>query len=863
MTILTIDSLIKTQSEKFPHKIAIKYRGQTITYYELYKSSNQFANFLIQKNITSGDIIGMAMNRSIQMVISILACLKMGVAYIPIGIDNPKDRVDYLLQNTGAKALLTSEQHEKEFEAVERKFLFEDFGRDKETYSSEISTFENLENSLAYILHTSGSTGMPKGVEILQKNLLNFLLSMQVEPGISPEDIVLSITTISFDIAQLEIFLPLISGAKLYIEDLETTRDGRLLLETIKNEKISIVQGTPFTWRMMLEFGWDKKLPIKALIGGEALSKELAEKLVERCNELWNMYGPTETTVWSLIKKISSEDKIITIGKPIRNTQVYLLNEKLNEVPSGEIGEIYIGGDGVGRGYNNRPELTIKAFLNDPFIVTPGNKIYKTGDLGKMLDNGEIQCLGRIDHQIKIRGFRIETEEIEFQIKKQEHVKEVIVIAHKDSFENLRLVAYIVTKERVNVEQSQEYIHLWKSELKLILTDYMIPSVFMIISEIPLMSNGKVNRKALPEPTTRSSGLIYEKPETDMQKFLITAWENEIGIKEISTTDDFFELGGTSLIATKIMIQIEKFTGKRLPITTIFKYPQIKQLATFTEEYSSENANSIIVPFKESGTKFPLYIIHGIGLNVLNIRFLASKMDADQPVLGVQSIGLDGTNIDDIISFEDIASIYVKEITQHNPTGPYLIIGYSFGGFIAFEIARQLKEMGKEVALLGMIDTNLQKSTVRSTQLKKIYVKVIRQVYKLAFRINSFISNPTKDIHYLKMYYRERNSKDSRLVFGEIMPDFMIQISRKLQKAKSNYLFKPFDITIDLFKSKERFYFVDDHIYFGWKELALKGVNLYITQGDHKDMMQNPNVENLAKQMQNRIDEINMIYKKP
>jgi amino acid adenylation domain-containing protein len=733
--------------------------------------------------------------------------------------------------------------------------VFDQFWANRFNYSLNSSSTKEFGNNIAYILYTSGSTGMPKGVEIQQNCLHNFLLSMQKEPGITAADTMLSITTITFDIAELEIYLPLISGASLHIVDMEVARDGRKLLEVIKNENISIVQATPFTWRMMLEFGWEEKLPIKALIGGEALPKELAAKLVPRCNELWNMYGPTETTIWSLIKKISIDDPIITIGKPIQNTNVYLLDEQLNEVPTGEIGEIYIGGAGVGRGYVRRPELTVKAFIEDKFTGIPGKKIYKTGDLGKMLESGEVQCLGRIDHQIKIRGFRVETEEIEFQLKQQENVKQALVIAHKDALENVRLIAYIVPHIELDEVSEEKHILVWKNELNKVLPEYMLPSDYMAISEIPLMSNGKVNRKALPEPVIRSFSSTHTEPISEMENKLLKIWTENIGIQNIGTEVNFFELGGNSLIAIKVMLKIEEQTGKRLPIATLFRYPTIKRLASFIEEYEYDDSYNVLVPIKDSGTKPPLYIVHGIGLNILNLRGLAMQMDIDQPVFGLQAVGLNGKD-ETLENIEEVATFYINEILHHNPEGPYAIAGYSFGGYIAFEMVKQLKVMKKKVILLAMFDTNVQNPAHQYKLFKKIKVKSIRQYHKVKFRIKSFAKDPIADINFLKTYFQHRiNSSFSKAYHPENMPAFMVVIAKKLEHALRVYSMKPCDVKIDLFKANERLYFVDDPKFLGWKKYALGGVQVYTIPGDHKIMLYPPNDKIMADILQNRLNE--------
>lgn len=455
-----LHELIAQSAAQHPTKTALRFNQEAISYRVLNETANQLAHHLIQKGITEGDIIGIALDRSPDMLITLLAVLKAGAAYLPLDPDYPQERVTFMLTDSAARMLITSKKYQGRLKSQATELLIENAlaeskGNGKEDPGTSVSG-----DHLAYVLYTSGSTGKPKGVLIEHHNLVNFLLSMQQAPGISKNDVLLAVTTISFDIAGLELYLPLISGATVLLADPAVTRDGRSLLDLIKAEKVSILQATPSTWRMLLDAGWEKPLPLKALCGGEALSNDLAEKLTAKCAELWNMYGPTETTVWSTVKQIGKA-QAITIGRPIHNTQVYILDEFLKPVPEGTVGEIYIAGDGVARGYLNRPELTDERFLKNPFGVVPESLMYRTGDLGKFLTTGEIQCLGRIDHQVKIRGHRIELGEIENVITTIKEVKEAAVIAHNAPSGDQVLVAYVVPESVVTNEKAPSWQERW------------------------------------------------------------------------------------------------------------------------------------------------------------------------------------------------------------------------------------------------------------------------------------------------------------------------------------------------------------------------------------------------------------------
>lgn len=852
-----IYQLISNQSLLHPNKVAIKYNGKSITYAELVKSANQFASFMAQKSVKRNEIIIVAMDRSIDMVIAMIGLLKSGITYLPILPDYPKDRLNYILENSNTGHIYSSYKFKDQYGEYPGAIFADEFLSVKDSLEEMPDDGINHSEDTAFALYTSGSTGLPKGVEIAQKSFLNHLLSMQLVPGITKEDIVLNITTITFDIAQLELFLPLISGAQLFITDMDESRDGRLLLETIEKEKITIVQATPFNWQILIESGWQKKMPFKALCGGEALSMDLAQKLCSRVKELWNVYGPTEATIWATVKQIHATDPIITIGKPMHNVDVYILNEQLEEMPVDEVGEIYISGIQVGKGYINRPELTEKAFLKDPISKVPGTRMYKTGDLGKRLENGEIQCLGRIDHQIKIRGNRVETEEIEFQIKQYDQVKNAIVVGHKDHVDNMRLVAYVELDNPIPVNQEADLFKAIKASLGATLPEYMIPTDYMIIQEVPLMSNGKVNRKALPAPVLQVIDREIIAPETALENLMLTIWSRNLGLEKISVEDNFFDLGGNSLIATKIMLQVEQETGKRLPNATLFQYQSIRALCKVIENNINESPYKVLVPMKPTGSKMPIYIVHAIGLNLMFLRNVVQLMDADQPVYGLQALGLNGTD-EPLDNMEAIASCYNKEILMQNPTGPYIIAGYSFGGYIAWEMVRQLKAMGKDVRMLAMMDTNIQEQLYQKPLLERFSKKLMRQWNKLLFRLGTSFSYPADTWDYLKTIYTHRYKKLLDKDYdSENMPVFMMRIADKMEHAYYHYHFEPQHIKIDQFISEKRMFFIDDAKYMGWKTLALDGIEQHHLPGDHKDMLFPPNDRIFAQTLQKKLDQLN------
>ncbi len=684
-------------------------------------------------------------------------------------------------------------------------------------------------------------------------------------PGLTDRDRLLAITTISFDIAGLELYLPLVTGATVVLADSQTAKDGRALLALLDTENITVMQATPATWRLMLAAGWSKKLPLKALCGGEALPPDLAQQLVTNCASVWNMYGPTETTVWSSVKAITAADTLITVGKPIANTQFYVLDEQLKPVPVNTVGELFIGGDGVARGYLNRPDLTAERFIADPFADQPDRTLYRTGDLGKLLDTGEVQCLGRADDQVKLRGYRIEPGEIERVLMTFADVRQAVVVAHEARPGDQRLVAHIVPAGALPVDDAGAHTAAWRSGLKAVLPDYMIPADFVLLPAVPLTPNGKIDRNALraqlgqapstaavPSPVTGFMG-----PRTDVEKLVADIWAEYLGVKTVGIFDNFFEIGGHSLVAVQVMNRLEKETGKRLPLATLFEHSTVEKLALMLQMDGKSITWDSLVPIKPQGTKTPLYIIHGAGLNVLLFNALAVNMDADQPVYGLQAKGLNGID-EPLDSIEAIADHYVSAIMAQNPDGPYALAGYSFGGIIAYEMTRQLEARGKTVKMLAMFDTYAYQSTHRDPWYRKLAYQTQSMVKKLFYTFVLLKDDPKRTIEYKKerllsklddLNRQLRRGKDENDPLG-----FSYKIGLMNDLAWRNYRLTPYPVTIELFRAKKLTFYMDDFEFLGWKPFALKGINIHEIPGEHNYIFAPPNDKEFARILQQTLD---------
>lgn len=859
---IPVHRLIEKAAAKFSGKTALIFNGKKITYKTLSETANQLAHCLIEKGIKTGDIVGVALDRSPEMIISLLAVSKSGAAYVPLDPDYPADRLQYMLHDSSAAMIISSKKHQGKFHSDIIEFFIENELPCSASLSKNAPDVQVSGHNLAYILYTSGSTGKPKGVLIEHHSLVNLLLSMTKMPGINEQDVLLAVTTVSFDIAGLEMYLPLVTGATILLEDTQTAKDGSELLKIAKEQRVTIMQATPATYKMMLTAGWQQRLNLKILCCGEPMTKDLADKLGARCTALYNMYGLTETTIYSTGKKINIDDEVITIGRPINNTQVYILDESLNPAAEGVAGEIYIAGDGVAKGYANLPQLTAEKFIPNPFAKPGSEKMYRTGDLGKFINNGEIQCLGRIDRQVKIRGYRIEPGEIENAIMKRGGFKETLVSAFPDKKLHQQLTAFIVPGTQVNEEQFGVVISKLKESLKEILPAYVVPAHFIRLGQLPLLLNGKIDYNALTEICLHNNETARDKTTlrfTETEKLLKNIWSEFLSPQNIDLDDNFFELGGHSLIAVEVMMRIEKETGKKLPLSTLFEYPTIEKLASLLQSEKKEKTYKSLVPIKPSGNKMPVYIIHGSGLNILNFTGIALHVDEEQPVYGLQAKGLDGS--DEILSkMEEIAAYYISQVLEHNPEGPYAIAGYSFGGYVGIEMARQLRLMGKEVKMLAMFDTNAETQNEDRNTIEKASAKIIRQFKKLSWISGSLVKRPEVTVKYqLKFVYNK--IKSAAVSFGLVAKKepagYLLEIKRIGEQhdiAYNNYWIQPFDGIIDLFKAKTRVYFVEDPKFLGWKKIALKGVRVHEVPGDHKTMLLNPNDKEFARALQNALD---------
>nr|UXB95008.1 non ribosomal peptide synthetase [Pseudomonas syringae] len=593
-----IQHLFEAQVEAQPDAIAVVFNTQRLSYAEVNRQANRLAHHLIGLGIGPDDRVAICVERGVEMMVGLLGVLKAGAAYVPLDPHFPLDRLAYMLENSAPAVILTQHALHSVLPASSVPVLLLDpehaerEGLLAQPDHNPLRT-ELLPEHLAYVIYTSGSTGLPKGVQISHQALSNFLHSMHQQPGLSAHDRLLAITTISFDIAALELYLPLANGACVVVASRETAMDGVQLQHLLAEQRITVMQATPTTWQMLVNSGWAGKQDLRIFCGGEALPRSLARELLSRSSELWNLYGPTETTIWSCVERVDEHGESVTvpIGRPIANTRLYLLDAQQQPVPQGVAGELYIGGAGVARGYLNRDDLTAERFLTDPFSQDSTARMYRTGDLGRYWPNGTLEYLGRNDDQVKIRGFRIELGEIEARLVACPGVKETVVIALEDRPGEKRLVAYVVAQPATTLD-----VAALRAELASQLAEYMLPSVFVILDALPMTPNRKLDRKALPAPGADDFAYRqYEAPQGETEVRLAAIWADLLGMGKIGRHDNFFELGGHSLLTVQLQARLHQDIGVEINLRKLFGMGSLLALAECVEQTAQSQVQPIEV----------------------------------------------------------------------------------------------------------------------------------------------------------------------------------------------------------------------------------------------------------------------------
>lgn len=732
--------LFQLAVEEFENRQSVKAGVQSLTYEELDRATNVLASQLLERGVSRGHYVGVYTSRGLNSIISLVAILKSGATYIPLDPNFPDDRLRYIIEDSGVEIIITDSDNDTSnllSSCDVNTIVLDDAPDIRSTVEFERPAIDSKD--LAYVIYTSGSTGMPKGVPIKHASLANFLLTSAEKPGIKAEDRLLALTTTSFDISFLELLLPILNGASLVIADYITARDGEALAELIESEDITFMQATPVTWSLLLDAGWKGKPGMKMLSGGEALSKSLAAKLIELGGELWNAYGPTECTIWASYEQIVDANSEPTIGVPVSNTAYYILDQNNNVLPPGIVGELAISGVALSPGYHNRDDLTQKVFIE---ISVPGEphkiRVYKTGDLAQLSEEGKYRCLGRTDFQVKIRGFRIELSEIEHQLSANPMVDECCCVVYEASESDKKLVAYY--RSALPIDSGE-----LRDNLVTKLPAYMVPSYFIHIKEFPKTANQKIDRKRLPEPSNEQAvrRSVRVKPSSEIEQKILNIWKKALKREDIDIEDDFFDMGGHSLIATSVIREMNKSIEPLWQVRDLFSFPTIRGLAQKAPQKESLGL-PLVFPVQTQGKRQPFFLVAGVyadeyygeqGQMEYENGFLGyfsniiNVIGRERPVYGLRAKGMfKGETVHN--SIDEMAEEYIKEIKKISPNGPYIIGGECLGGNLAYEVAQKLKQTGNEVMLLVLMDTIMPSLKFQLIYLLKYFARVTKKILK-------------------------------------------------------------------------------------------------------------------------------------
>lgn len=845
----SLHQLIEQQVIKSPDNIALEYGDSVITYAELDTKANQLARYLVEQGVRQETLVGIFAERSFEMVIALIAILKAGGAYVPLDPSYPSERLGHMLEDAQVELVLTQANLESQLPSTVKKYHLLDVSwADYSSFSSERLGTEGSSSDLAYVIFTSGSTGRPKGAMNEHLGICNRLLWMQEAFALGDDDCVVQKTPFSFDVSVWEFFWPLMTGARLVIARPDGHRDAQYLADLIRAKNVTTLHFVPSMLRVFLELKNTEPFPsVKRVIcSGEALPHELQERFFERFPdaELHNLYGPTEAAVdvthWPCVK---GDDRLaVPIGKPIANTQMYILDQHLAPVPMGVAGDLYIGGVQVGRGYIGRGELTRERFIADPFSNMDGARLYKTGDLARYLPDGNIEYLGRSDFQVKIRGQRIELGEIEAVLDQQEDVAQSVVVLKKSAVGDAMLVAYVVADEALSVEK------LKKSMLEQ-LPQHMVPMTYVVLKELPLTSSGKVDRKVLPAPELGnivSAMNTYVGPRDDLEICLVNVWQKVLGVESVGIHDDFFDLGGHSLSLIRLVVEMKQAAGIDVDIGSVFQQPTIAGLVANLESIDKRKS-SVIVPLQSEGQGIPIFCISGVNI----YKEFAASLGDDQPVYGVY-VSEEKDIINDVIeggnptvSTAQLLDAYCEAIMRYKPTGPYRLAGISFGGVLAVKLASKLTQLGAEVDLVVMFDSILPSAvtvnwrkwlafSVKSVFSRKMLVKIGKRVEKARYALNS--SNRLKP--------------NDRLDKIALKGEAALFARTRVSFATDNYKQNDFKVVlVRASQSQNDLPYHDIETSYGWREILGDSLYLEDVEGTHLSLIQTPNVSELAKKV--------------
>jgi surfactin family lipopeptide synthetase C len=849
----TIHALFEEHAGSAPDATAVALGDRSLTYGQLNERANKLAHHLRKRGVGVGTPVAICMDRTIEMVVALIGTLKAGGAYVPMDPSYPPERLVFMLEDTNAPVLLTEETIAARLPGSAAYTVRLD--ADWQTIADERSDDPDSgagPDDMAYIIYTSGSTGRPKGVCCRHRSVLNLVADFARRAEISAGDRCGLWTSVSFDASVMEIFSALTAGGALYIASDAIRFDSGAYFKWLSENRIAAAFVPALMIGDLLEWIVENplKLSLKRLeVGVEPINEKLLAGIMERVPGLaiMNGYGPTETTVCATQFDVRSEtahDRNTPIGRPVQNAKIYILDPYMRPVPIGVRGEIYIGGEGLAIGYLNRPELTAERFVPDPF-GPPGGRLYRTGDTARYASDGNLEFIGRVDFQVKVRGFRVEPGEIEAALGKHPWVRDCVVIPKSERTGTKRLIAYVVT----NKDKAGSVAEL-RSFLKETLPDYMIPAVFVTMESFPLTPNGKLDRSALPEPEVTRADLqgAYVAPRDEVEMQLSHLWEKVLGVKPIGVNDNFFDLGGHSILAVRLFTEITRVFGTSIPLAALFQSPTVAEIASMITGHGLAPSGESLVAIQPKGTKPPLFFVHAYGGGVFFYRELADTLGADQPFYGLQAVGLDGKR-PPLTRVVDMASHYIDEIKKVQPEGPYFLGGRCLGAYIALEMANQLHARGDSVGLLCILDSywvpresdkgqkgilfHVKNVTGRGFKEKLAYIReysgyrviktklaLMKVVSSLSFKLGRSVPSFMKDF-YINVYLPDVHTRAEREYSPPIYP------------GRITF----FQATAEIDRDPRTF----------WGTLTSGGLDVRMVPATHKDILVEPNVKVLAE----------------
>ena len=866
---ICIHELFEEWAAKTPDEIAVVCGINSVTYQELNHKANLLANELINQGVGPDVLVGLCLERTITYIIGLLGVLKAGGAYVPIDADYPKNRIFFMIEDSSMLILVTQKKLAQSFSELHMPLicLDTDFLDVPEKPANNPSTNVTKRN-LAYLMYTSGTSGKPKGVMITHGNVVAFLYSYKEVTQDGEKRIGTSVAPFSFDTSVEEIYATVCFGGTLHIIDPQKSADVEYFANYLVDHKITTTYIVPdFLEGIAKEL--EKKRNhnnIKCLITGLAPKKERTLQCfrdLSKSIKILNAYGPTEVTYGATayyFKHTRNPERFVPIGVPFPNYDVYIVDSHLQPVPIGVSGELLIGGIGLAKGYFNRPALTDEKFIPHPFTKEKGTKLYRTGDLVRFLPDGNIEFIGRIDRQVKIRGYRIELGEIENVLEKHDSIKKAVVITRADKSENQRIIAYFVCEQHPEPTVTE-----LRDFLKQELPDYMLPAAFMRLEALPLLPNGKLDYHSLPatgnvRPHLESHFVPPRNPEEEK---LATIMTKVLGMSKIGIYDDFFELGGDSLAAVQMAVEIEQAFNKKVPLSILVQATTIELLSrVLSSKQLLEQSWEILVELNPGDSRVPFFCIHSEGGDILEYYELSKYLGVDQPFYGFQPLGMSGEKVEPV-SIENMATQYIKAMKQKQPTGPYYIGGYCLGGMISFEMARQLESEGEKIAFIGIISTTtpeyLQNYKEGITFSQKLYYKLSE---RMKLELNNLSTLGAKDrTRYFK--YKARQVLDMFWVRIEavIWRLFNLHNVNKAMHSRVynmhklgsfqnaaffEYRFRPIKSKITVFRPSNLYLALKDDPTLGFRNLSETGTEDYEIDCFHKNILKYPNVKNLA-----------------